>query len=60
MEVSDQLQDPTALSPGEYTLVPIRQEAAWVSEPVWTLWWREKSHNWPSGESNLGRTARSL
>jgi hypothetical protein len=37
MEVSGQPHAPAALPP-----VPIREEAEWAPEPVWTRWWREK------------------
>jgi hypothetical protein len=38
MEVSSQLH---ALA--DLTLAPIREEAGWVPESVWTVWRREKS-----------------
>jgi hypothetical protein len=41
MEVSGQLQAPTALPPRKETTVPTEYEAGWASEPVWTLWRRE-------------------
>jgi hypothetical protein len=43
MEMSGQLQAPAALLPEKEPLVPIRLEAGWAQEPVWTLWWREKN-----------------
>jgi len=42
MEVSDQLHAPTALPRGKEPPVPIKYEAGWAPEPVWTRWWREK------------------
>jgi hypothetical protein len=41
MEVSGQLHDPAALPPGKESLVPIRNDAGWEPEPVWTRFWRE-------------------
>jgi hypothetical protein len=42
MEVSFQLHAPAALSLEEKPPVPLGYEAEWASEPVWTLWIREK------------------
>jgi hypothetical protein len=39
---SGQLQDPAALTPGKEHLLFNRLEVWWATEPVWTLWWREK------------------
>jgi len=36
MEVSGQLQTPTALLPGKELLVSTGKEAGWAPEPVWT------------------------
>jgi hypothetical protein len=44
MVVSGQLHDPAALHPGNYTPIPIGQEAGWAPEPVWTTW-REAGSN---------------
>jgi hypothetical protein len=43
MEVSGQLHVQAALPPEKKPPVPTREEARWASEPVWTLWRREKS-----------------
>jgi hypothetical protein len=37
LEVSGQLNAPTALPPGEEPPVPIGKEAGWAPEPVWTI-----------------------
>jgi hypothetical protein len=58
MEVSGQIHAPTALHPGIYPPVPIRQEAGWAQQPVWTLW-RGKVYC-PRRDSKPGRLARSL
>jgi hypothetical protein len=42
MEGSSQLHAPAALPPEKELPVPIGYEAAWVPEPVWNLWCREK------------------
>jgi hypothetical protein len=42
MGVSGQRHAPAALRPGDKTLVPIGQEAGWVSEQVWTQRLEEK------------------
>jgi hypothetical protein len=36
MEVSSQIHTPAVLSPGKMVPVPIREEAGWAPEPVWT------------------------
>jgi hypothetical protein len=56
MKKSGQFHAPVALPPVK-SRVPIWYEAGWASEPVWTLWRREKSH--PYRESNTGHTASS-
>jgi hypothetical protein len=43
MEVSGQLHAPTYLSSRIEPPVPIGWEAGWGPEPVWMLWWKEKS-----------------
>jgi hypothetical protein len=43
MEVSGQLHATTALNLDLDPPVPIGEETGWASEPVWTLWRREKS-----------------
>jgi hypothetical protein len=43
MEVSGQLHDLAALPPVKMRSMPIRQEAGWAAEVVWTLWRREIS-----------------
>jgi hypothetical protein len=58
MEVSGQLHTLVALTPGKEPLVPIGQEAVWVPEPVWTLWWREKFPT-PAGTRTLDHPASS-
>jgi hypothetical protein len=58
MEVSGQLHGPAALSPRKETLVSIEQEAGWAPEPVWALWWREKSPA-PAGTRTPNNQARS-
>jgi hypothetical protein len=47
--MSGQLHVPVALPPGK--TVPIRQEAGWASEPVWTTGKGENS--WPYRDSNF-------
>jgi hypothetical protein len=42
MEVGGQVHAQAALPPGKEPQVPIRQEAWWATEPVWTRWWGEK------------------
>jgi hypothetical protein len=42
MEVGDQLHVTAILLPGREFTVPTGQVAGWASEPVWTLWRREK------------------
>jgi hypothetical protein len=42
MYVSCQLHSPTALSPEKESPIPIRWDAGWAPDPVWTLWKREK------------------
>jgi hypothetical protein len=42
---------------GKERPLPIRQEAGWAPEPIWTSWRREKC--FPCREWNCGRRARS-
>jgi hypothetical protein len=48
--MSGQLHTQAALPPGKQAPVPIRQEAGWAAEPVWTTWGRENSS--PYRDSN--------
>jgi len=41
VEVSGQQHVP-AFYPGERTLVPTGQQARWASQPIWTIWKRNK------------------
>jgi hypothetical protein len=59
MKVSGQFHGPDALPPGKESLVPIRQEAGWATEPVSTRWRREKFPA-PAGTGNPYHPARSL
>jgi hypothetical protein len=43
MEVSGQLYSPAALPLRKEAPVTIGEEDGWASEPVWTLWSKEKS-----------------
>jgi hypothetical protein len=43
MDVYGQLQNRTALIPGKEAALPIGEEVRWASEPVWTMWRKEKS-----------------
>jgi hypothetical protein len=56
MEVSGQLHAPAALPPWKEHPVPIRYEAGWGLESVWTLWRREKYF---CRESNPARSSRN-
>jgi hypothetical protein len=38
MEVSGQLHEPPALTPGKEPAFPVECEAEWTPEPVWLLW----------------------
>jgi hypothetical protein len=51
MELSGQLHVPRALLPGKESQVFIRQETAWIPEPVWTTWRRQKL--FPAGNQTL-------
>jgi hypothetical protein len=44
MEVTVQFDAPVALPPVKELPVPFDKEAWWASEPVWTIWRREKSY----------------
>jgi hypothetical protein len=46
--MSGQLHAPAALTPAEGALVRTAEEVGCASQPVWTLWRREKSLN-PAG-----------
>jgi hypothetical protein len=37
VEVNGQIHTPTALSPGKEPLAPIKFEARWAPEPLWTF-----------------------
>ena len=43
MEEGVQLHTPAAVAPGKKPKEPIKYEAGWVPEPVWTWWRGEKS-----------------
>jgi len=58
-DVCGQLHDSAALPTGKEPPVPIRQEACWASELVWTRWRREKCP-YLCRESNSERPACSL
>jgi hypothetical protein len=50
MEVTGQLHAPAAFSQGKSPWYPF-DEAGWTSEPIWTLWKRDKSLT-PAGNRN--------
>jgi len=52
MEVNGQLHTPASLPPGKDPSGPIRQEAGWATESVWTRWKREKFPS-PAGNQTL-------
>jgi hypothetical protein len=53
MELIGQLHAPATV-----TLVPTEEEGGWSSEPVWTIWGREKSLG-PAGIPTLDHPASS-
>jgi hypothetical protein len=50
MVVTGQLHDPAVSLPGKGPALPIRQEAEWAPETVWTLRRKEKSLRTPAVE----------
>jgi hypothetical protein len=53
MKDSSGLHDPAALPLGKETSLPIEQEAALVTDPVWAFWRKEKSFTLPVNEPRI-------